>query len=99
MVESITLIMLHEILTYLLEHPEHEPMPHRECRSLMSKMVPVAAEVSSVWMVTRVSYQVKLCQRRGTGWPAFGPVLMKPLAQGDAVVFIFSTASLSLCFC
>ena len=44
----------------------------------MSKMVPVAAEVSSVWMVTRVSYQVKLCQRRGTGWPAFGPVLMKP---------------------
>ena len=50
-------------------------------------------------MATRVSYQVRLCQRRGTGWPALGPVLTKPLAQGDAVVFISSTASLSLCFC
>ena len=50
-------------------------------------------------MATRVSYQVRLCQRRGTGWPALGPVLTKPLAQGDAVVFISSTASVSLFFC
>jgi hypothetical protein len=50
-------------------------------------------------MVTSVSHQVRLCQRRGTGWPAFGPVRIKPLAQGDAVVFIFSIASLSRAFC
>ena len=49
-----------------------------------------------LWMVTSVSHQVRLCQRRGTGWPVS---LMTPLAQGDAVVFIFSTASLSCAFC
>ena len=49
--------------------------------------------------MTSVSHQVRLCQRRGTGWPAFGPVRIKPLAQGDAVVFIFSIASLSRAFC
>ena len=49
--------------------------------------------------MTRVSHQVRLCQRRGTGSPVFGPVVTKPLAQGDAVVFISSTASVSLFFC
>jgi len=51
-----------------------------------------------LWMATSVSHQVRLCQRRGTSWPAFGPVLTKPLAQGDSVVFIFSIAWLSRFF-
>ena len=50
-------------------------------------------------IVTSVSHQVKFCQRGGTGRPAFGPLLMAPLAQGDAVVFIFSIASFSRSFC
>jgi len=49
-----------------------------------------------LWMATSVSHQVRLCQRRGTDLPV---PLTTPLAQGDAVVFIFSTASLSRAFC
>ena len=50
-------------------------------------------------IVTSVSHQVKFCQRGGTGRPVFGPLLMRPLAQGDAVVFIFSIALFSRSFC
>jgi len=42
-------------------------------------------------MVTSVSHQVRLCQRRGTDLPV---LVSTPLAQGDGVVFIFSSASL-----
>ena len=49
-----------------------------------------------LWMATSVSHHVRLCQRWGTGWPVS---LMTPRAQGDAVVFIFSTASLSRAVC
>ena len=48
-----------------------------------------------MWMATSVSHQLRLCQRRGTGWPVF----VKPLAQGDGVAFILSTALLNCAFC
>ena len=51
------------------------------------------------WMAVNVSHQVRFCQRGGTDRPAFGPLLITPLAQGDGVVFIFSTASVSRAFC
>ena len=47
-----------------------------------------------MWMATSVSRQLRLCQRRGTGWPVF----VKPLAQGDGVAFILSTALLNCAF-